>query len=232
MLCQPNWRYRLTSIDPMNALFKKLLVLLPVALLTIFYLKAHYRDEYRHAATRRLLLFALTILLLYGWMFLNVVLWKQRTLFNMLAQSSFFVYVFMVLTLTGYFILFREVSTHGWWANMEWRVQHKDHVNLVPFQVFKIYKISNIQIVGNFIMLLPLGIYLPVLYRRMNNFFLVLLVCMLTSISIEVLQLATKFRSADVDDVILNTTGAVMGYILFVIFKRMVESNTTQTSLA
>src|SRR6476661_7672148 len=71
MLCQPNWRYRLTSIDPMNALFKKLLVLLPVALLTIFYLKAHYRDEYRHAATRRLLLFALTILLLYGWMFLN-----------------------------------------------------------------------------------------------------------------------------------------------------------------
>jgi glycopeptide antibiotics resistance protein len=202
----------------MRDLFKKLLVILPVALLTAFYLKAHYRDEYRHAATRRLVLFVLTILLLYGWMFLNVALWKQRTAFSMLAQSSFFVYVFMVLTLTGYFILFREVSTHGWWSNMEWRVQHKDHVNLKPFQVFKIYKISDIQIVGNFIMLLPLGIYLPVLYRRMNNFLHVFLVCMLASISIEVLQLATKFRSADVDDVILNTTGAVIGFGLWKLF--------------
>jgi len=199
----------------MNQLFKKLMVILPVVVLTLLYLKAHYRDEYRHAATRRLLLFALSILLFYGWVLLNVVLWKQRTGFSMVTQASFFVYVFMVLTLTGYFILFREVSTHGWWNNMAWRVQHRDHVNLTPFEVFRIYRISDKQIVGNFIMLLPLGIYLPFLYRRINNFLFVFLTCLFTSISIEVLQLATRFRSADVDDVILNTSGAVVGYLLF-----------------
>ena len=199
----------------MKELFKKTLVVLPVLLLTLLYLKDHYREEYRHAGLRRLLLFAATLLILYGWIIISVFMWKQRTAFSILLQSSFFIYVFMVLTLTGYFVLFREVSSHGWWDNMQLRIRREDHVNLTPFQIFKIYKLSDTQVVGNFIMLLPLGIYLPLLYNRLNNFFLVLLVSLLVALTIELLQLATRFRSADVDDVILNTSGAVVGFALF-----------------
>jgi glycopeptide antibiotics resistance protein len=98
---------------------------------------------------------------------------------------------------------------------MRIRIEREDHVNLTPLQVFKIYKLSDKQIVGNFVMLFPLGIYLPVLYKRLNNFWVVFLVSLLVSLSIEILQLATRFRSADIDDVILNTTGAVIGYLFF-----------------
>ena len=199
----------------MKELFKKILVVLPVLLLTLLYLKDHYREEYRHAGIERLLLFGATLLILYGWIVISVFIWKQRTAFSLLLQSSFFVYVFMVLTLTGYFILFREISSHGWWNNMRLRIRQEDHVNLTPFQIFKIYKLSDKQVVGNFIMLLPLGIYLPLLYNRLNNFFLVLLLSLLVSLTIELLQLATRFRSADVDDVILNTTGSLLGFALF-----------------
>jgi len=199
----------------MKELFKKILVVLPVLLLTLLYLKDHYREEYRHAGIERLLLFAATLLILYGWIVISVFIWKQRTAFSLLLQSSFFVYVFMVLTLTGYFILFREISSHGWWNNMRLRIRQEDHVNLTPFQIFKIYKLSDKQVVGNFIMLLPLGIYLPLLYNRLNNFFLVLLLSLLVALTIELLQLATRFRSADVDDVILNTSGSLLGFALF-----------------
>lgn len=199
----------------MKELFKKILVILPVVVLTVLYLKAHYRSEFQHAGARRLLMFAITILLLYGWILINVFLWKQATIFNLLTQSSFFVYVFMVLTLTGYFILFREIYTHDWYTNMQLRIQHRDRVNLKPFQMFKIYKSTDTQVVGNFIMLLPLGVYLPLLYRRMNNFLLLFLTSLFTAAIIELLQLATRFRSADVDDVILNTSGAVVGFLLF-----------------
>ena len=48
---------------------------------------------------------------------------------------------------------------------MQWRIQHKDHVNLKPFQVFKIYEVTNKQVVGNFIMLLPMGIFLPIIIQ-------------------------------------------------------------------
>jgi len=75
--------------------------------------------------------------------------------------------------------------------------------------------LSDKQVVGNFIMLLPLGIYLPLLYNRLNNFFLVLLLSLLVAVTIELLQLATRFRSADVDDVILNTSGSLLGFALF-----------------
>ncbi len=205
---------------------KKFVVLIPVIILTLLYLKDHYRDEYRHAGTRRLMLFALTQFVLYAWMIISVALWKQRNIFSSLVQSTFFIYVFMVLTLTGYFILFREISAHGWWTSMTTRIHREDHVNLKPFQIFKIYEMSNKQVLGNLIMLFPLGIYLPLLYKRLNNFILFLLVSLLVSATIEILQLATRFRSADVDDVILNTTGALIGFLVF----RMVISFRIETT--
>lgn len=198
----------------MSSFFKKLLVLLPVILLGIFYLRDHY-ENYRHVRNKRLLFLALTLLILYGWIFLEVLRRKQKSFFQMLAESSFYVYVFAVLTLTGYFILFREVSAHGWWQKMMLRIDRNDHVNLQLFKVFSIYRISDPQIVGNFIMLLPLGIYLPVLYKKLSSLVAVLLVSLLVSSLIEMLQLITSFRSADVDDVLLNTMGAVTGLIFY-----------------
>jgi glycopeptide antibiotics resistance protein len=203
----------------MKQTIKKILVLIPVFLLTLFYLKAHYQEEYRQAGGKRLLLFALGIVILYAWFIVSVHVWKQQNVTQVLIQSSFFVYIFMVLSLTGYFILFREVSAHGWWTNMQLRIRQEDHVNLTAFKIFKIYEPSDKQILGNLVMLFPLGIYFPLLYKRLNNFILFLLVSLVVACSIEFFQLATKFRSADVDDVILNSTGAVAGFIIFKIIQ-------------
>ena len=51
----------------MNKTVKKILVVLPVLILTFLFLKANYRDEYRHAGAKRLFLFLLSILILYTW---------------------------------------------------------------------------------------------------------------------------------------------------------------------
>jgi glycopeptide antibiotics resistance protein len=202
----------------MNAFFKKFLVILPVAVLGVVYLHDHY-ETYAHVRSKRLLFLALTILLLYGWIFLEVSLRKQRNFFRIGLQASFYVYVFMVLTLTGFFILFREVSASDWWHKMMVRIDKKDHVNFQLFKMFRIYKLSNKQIVGNFVMLLPLGLYLPLLYKKISNFFVVALVSFLVSSMIELLQLVTSYRSADVDDVLLNTLGACLGFIIYKIIQ-------------
>src|SRR4051812_47902305 len=136
----------------MNPTFKKILVLMPVLLLGIFYLDAHSAD-YRHTSGRRLFLLALSFLILYSWILWEVIRRKQRSFFQVFAQSSFFVYIFMVLTLTGFFIVFREVSMHDWWHKVQLRIDRKDRVNLELFRMFSIYRISSTQIVGNFLML-------------------------------------------------------------------------------
>lgn len=207
----------------MNGSAKKFLVLLPVIVLGIFYLHDHY-DTYRHVRSKRLLFLSLTLLLLYGWIILEVIIRKQKNFFQVITQGSFYVYFFMVLTLTGYFILFREVSAHDWWHKMMIRIDRKDHVNFQLFKMFKIYKVLSKQIVGNFIMLLPLGIFLPLLYKRISNLFLVLVVSLSVSTTIELLQLITSFRSADVDDIFLNTLGACTGFVIYKIISFVIKS--------
>jgi len=209
----------------MNKIVKKIVVVLPVLILTFLFLKANYRDEYRHAGARRLFLFLLTILILYAWILKYVFTHKQESFWKVLIQSSFFVYIFMVLTLTGYFILFRELTYSGWWQKMLQRFERRDHVNLELFEIFRIYKITDKQILGNLVMLLPLGIYLPLLYKKISRFVPVLLVSLLVAVFIEVLQLATSFRSVDIDDVLLNTSGACIGYLIYKLIKLSFREN-------
>jgi len=54
----------------MGKLARKILVLLPVMVLGIFYLHDRYNTR-QHIQSKRLLFLALTILLLYGWIFLK-----------------------------------------------------------------------------------------------------------------------------------------------------------------
>jgi len=88
--------------------------------------------------------------------------------------------------------------------------------------MFRIYSLGDKQVLGNFVMLLPLGIYLPLLYKRLRGFFPVLLVSLFVSIFIEFLQLITRYRSVDIDDVLLNTVGACVGYLLFRLIKAVI----------
>ena len=210
----------------MSSFLRKILVLLPVVLLGIFFFYDHY-ETYKHVRQSRLIFLLITFLVFYGLIFLEVSFRNQNTFFAIATQSSFYVYIFMVLTLTGYFILFREVSAHDWWHKMMVRIDKKDHVNFHLFKIFHIYKLVSTQIIGNFFMLFPLGIYLPLLYKRCSNIFLVFLISMLTSALIETLQLVTTVRSADVDDVFLNTLGACAGFIFFkviIYFFRVISS--------
>src|SRR5829696_2440167 len=191
----------------MSSLGRKILVLLPVLLMGFFYLNNRY-ETYNRVGDKRLLLLGLTFVLLYGWIFLEVLNRRQNTFFKVITQAGFYVYIFVVLSLTGYFILFREISAHDWWHRMMVRIDRGDRVNFQLFKIFGIYRFSDKQILGNLALLFPFGIYLPLLFRSMNNFFKVALASVLFSLLIESVQLITRFRSADIDDVLLNTTGA------------------------
>jgi glycopeptide antibiotics resistance protein len=194
---------------------KKIAVLLPVIVLAMFYFKARYHGEYGVAGLRGKASLAFGVCIMFALMIVGVYKKKQETFLQAFIQSSFLVYVFMVLTLTGYFLLFREVAAHGWWQKVLHRVHTKERINLQPFLMFKQFQIGSYQVIGNLVMLLPLGIYIPLLFPKLSGFFRVFIICLLVSISIELMQLITSVRSTDVDDVILNTSGAVIGYIIY-----------------
>jgi len=200
---------------------KKIAVLIPVFILAFFYFKARYYEEYASAGLRGKASLAFGVSLMFIVMIVGVYRKGQETFLQGFIQSSFLIYVFMVLTLTGYFLLFREVAAHGWWQRVIHRIHEKERINLRPFLMFKQFRWSSEQVLGNFVMLLPLGIYIPLVFPKLSGFFKVFIVCLLVSVSIELMQLITSYRSTDIDDVILNTSGAVIGYVIYKIIRRM-----------
>lgn len=209
------------------AALKKTLVIIPVIVVGFFYLQIIYHEHYSDSTLKRVLGFILSITLLYIWILFITIKKRQDNFLQVIVQSGFFVYVFGVLQLTGYFILFREISSSDWWGKINHRIKTHDHVNFNVFETMNRYAIFSRQMIGNAIMLLPLGIFIPLMNRKLrkiSSFFIVLLISLLVSIAIELLQLATNYRSTDIDDVILNTAGACVGFLIYQLIKSFVTT--------
>lgn len=77
-------------------------------------------------------------------------------------------------------------------------------------------KEAALQVGGNLALLAPLGVLLPVVTTRLRGPLRLALVGALASLTIETVQgLLVSGRAFDVDDVILNTLGVVLAYLVF-----------------
>lgn len=72
----------------------------------------------------------------------------------------------------------------------------------------------------NIILFVPLGIMLPFLWKKYNTLKVTLMFGFFMSLAIELLQILT-YRATDINDIIANTVGTVLGYFLFRITSRV-----------
>ncbi|MBQ2468810.1 MAG: VanZ family protein [Clostridia bacterium] len=64
----------------------------------------------------------------------------------------------------------------------------------------------------NILLFVPMGAFLPVLFKKLRKFRWVILVCFSATVAAELIQFIFILGSFDVDDIILNTAGAAAGY--------------------
>ena len=92
--------------------------------------------------------------------------------------------------------------------------------NLIPFRSISVQLESisegwaRYNLLGNIVPFMPFGFLLPIAFRKINLFWKVIGVGFVVDLSIEVFQYITKIGSFDVDDIILNMIGIVLGYLL------------------
>ena len=77
----------------------------------------------------------------------------------------------------------------------------------------------------NIILFIPLGIMLPFLWKKYNTLRETLFFGFSMSLAIELLQILT-YRATDINDLIANTIGAVLGYFVFRIISCIIPSVT------
>ena len=105
--------------------------------------------------------------------------------------------------------------------------------NLIPFHTLRIYW-DNLgspfwmrNLFGNLGLLFPLGLLGPIALPFLRRWWRLALVAILYSGTIEFTQLFIPDRSADVDDVIVNVIGALLGFAVYVlVLRRLGEDGT------
>lgn len=75
------------------------------------------------------------------------------------------------------------------------------------------------QLLLNVAMFVPVGLLLPLASRHLNRFWRTAAACLGITLAIETLQYFIG-RSADIDDVLLNLLGGMLGYGLFALARR------------
>ena len=95
--------------------------------------------------------------------------------------------------------------------------------NFIPFKEIFRYDITSRlfikNVIGNMIMFLPFGLFMSY-YLNINKLHLPMILTIIASTSIETVQMCIG-RVFDVDDIILNLLGGILGYLLYIIIKKV-----------
>jgi glycopeptide antibiotics resistance protein len=133
-----------------------------------------------------------------------------------LKQAGWLLF-YLYIILLSYFLFFSEhygrgYVVEGYRYNLEFFkeigrfVKYRERLGLESFIV---------NILGNVLAFAPFGFLLPMIHKRYRSFFKILFLSILFSLTVEVIQLFLKVGIFDVDDILLNTFGGLVGYIIF-----------------
>lgn len=139
---------------------------------------------------------------------------------KLIVWASFLVYLAVVAALvlfSRYRVGFDDLSI---WEYARF------HMNIIPFKTIlgyiKVYfdgsmskSIPVRNLVGNLLLFFPWGIYLPLLSQKMKQWKIYMVITVATLLGIELVQFFAKYGSFDIDDLILNLAGAMLGFFMW-----------------
>ena len=129
---------------------------------------------------------------------------KKLVIHEELLSLSFIIYILCLF----YVVTFQDVS----WSSH----------NFVPFKEILRYELGTglfyKNIFGNMLLFVPYGIFIAK-YVNLKQPVLVGIISFITSLSIEVIQFLIG-RVFDVDDIILNVSGCLLGYFIYRLFQK------------
>ena len=72
--------------------------------------------------------------------------------------------------------------------------------------------LSTVNLLGNLALFVPMGMSLPCLFKKLNRFWKVILTVLGMVVLVEIVQGILRVGSVDIDDVLFNVVGAMIGY--------------------
>ena len=146
---------------------------------------------------------------------------KKR--FQIAARVLFLIYAAVLI----YFLFFAD-----WYGHAPGRAV-RSAPNLIPFREIKRYvrrgyiiggRLVFLNLIGNVIGFMPFGFMLPLVSDCFRKWYRVLLGGFFLTLMVESVRLLSGIGIFDVDDMILNTLGALLGYFVYLFAARIGRS--------
>ncbi|WP_127849500.1 VanZ family protein [Lacticaseibacillus hulanensis] len=191
------------------------------------WLEANYAVRIHHFPLIRLVTYSVDKTILYLLLFVVLrALWlwhrhKKVRWGHELLVFVFAAYVILLLFLT----VFRGVY-YPWQITMDWGRKWHDANTVILAETWKLrLGLSHFdfyyQSLGNVGWFVPFGLLLPLMLRTKHKAVHVIFWGILLSLFIETMQFYMHTGIADIDDVIFNTTGALIGSLMYVLLHRI-----------
>lgn len=174
--------------------------------------------------------FAVIYICILSATFLFYIIRKKETV-RIYFMGLFELYLLILVKIT--MVPFKIIYDDYYYSTVKTYMENKEYIQLVPFQIFVklIHPDFNIlvQVIGNIILFFPMPIFLFFIIKWRKR--TVLIVSVLISAGIECIQLIiniiTRYpsRMFDVDDIILNSIGAIVGICVCIIISRSKNLN-------
>ena len=157
------------------------------------------------------------------WLMIRIAIWiKEKYIDWMREAILLLMYINLAVILRFTFFPMSKVDGHIQPLVFDVATAFPFRVNLLPLVKLFDYDSKKdllLNVIGNAAMFVPSGIVLPIVYKRLNTFGKVLLVGVGISLCIEIIQLPFSVRATDVDDLILNTIGVIVGYGIYTLMQ-------------
>ena len=118
--------------------------------------------------------------------------------------------------------------SQGWVSGVSYQEMLLSNINLSPMLTIRNYwsivrqgpenpyfAHCLINLLGNLLLFIPAGLLLAKVFPRQRNFFRFFITCAGLIFFVETVQLFTLLGSFDIDDLILNLAGMILGFIFF-----------------
>lgn len=156
---------------------------------------------------------------------------KQVKVFNEILLTIFILYIIGLAsqTIIPYWNMGIYSDTGKFYFNIR-LTNSISEINLIPFKTLYEYlfvnntsvsswsSVSILNIFANTLLFIPLGLLTPLIWEKYDSFYKILTLGLISTCLIEFIQIFIG-RSTDIDDVILNTIGIIIGYTIFKLFK-------------
>ncbi len=126
------------------------------------------------------------------------------------------VYICIVVIVRIVYFPWHHVNGHIGTLNFDAEKIIPFWINLIPIvHLLDIYDGWQMNIIGNIAMFIPVGIVWPICFKELNSIGKTVIAGAVFTLLIEISQLLFYERCSDIDDLILNTTGVMIGAVIY-----------------